>query len=100
MTTKPRLGRGLDALLKDGARPAPAAPERPGPGPGARTVPLRDIRPNPRQPRRVFEPAALEELTQSIREHGIIQPLVVRQTESGFELIAGELGRASCRERV
>lgn len=92
MTAKPRLGRGLDALLKDGARSEHAPqPEQPlASGIAMRNVPLKDIRPNPRQPRRIFEPAALEELAQSIREHGIIQPLVVRKTESGFELIAGE----------
>ena len=49
-----------------------------------------DIRPNPAQPRRVFDPAELESLAASIRSHGVLQPLTVRRTESGWELVAGE----------
>ena len=49
-----------------------------------------DIRPNPAQPRRVFDPAELERLAASIRSHGVLQPLTVRRTESGWELVAGE----------
>lgn len=48
------------------------------------------IRPNPAQPRKVFRSEALEELAQSIRQHGILQPLSVRRVENGYELIAGE----------
>ena len=53
-------------------------------------VPPEAIRPNPRQPRGVFEEEGLRELASSIRRHGILQPLTVRRTESGWELIAGE----------
>ena len=53
-------------------------------------LPARSIRPNPAQPRRVFDEKALAELTDSIRCHGIVQPLSVRRTVSGYELIAGE----------
>ena len=53
-------------------------------------LPARTIRPNPEQPRRVFREDALTELADSIREHGILQPLSVRRTGSGYELIAGE----------
>ena len=53
-------------------------------------LPARAIRPNPAQPRTVFREAPLEELTESIRRHGILQPLSVRRLESGYELIAGE----------
>ena len=49
-----------------------------------------EIRPNPRQPRRTFDEAGLRELADSIRAHGILQPLTVRQTETGWELVAGE----------
>ncbi|MGI6187311.1 MAG: ParB/RepB/Spo0J family partition protein, partial [Brevibacillus sp.] len=49
-----------------------------------------DIRPNPYQPRKEFEPTAIEELAQSIKEHGIIQPLIVRKSIKGYELVAGE----------
>ena len=53
-------------------------------------LPARAIRPNPEQPRRVFDAQALEELAESIRSHGILQPLSVRRVGTGYELIAGE----------
>ena len=53
-------------------------------------LPARSIRPNPSQPRKIFRPEALSELSDSIRRHGILQPLSVRRTETGYELIAGE----------
>jgi ParB family chromosome partitioning protein len=53
-------------------------------------LPVNAIRPNPAQPRQVFREEALDELAQSIRAHGILQPLSVRRTECGYELIAGE----------
>ncbi len=53
-------------------------------------LPVRSIHPNPAQPRTVFRPDALEELAESIRRHGILQPLSVRRTGTGYELIAGE----------
>ena len=53
-------------------------------------LPVTSIRRNPQQPRRVFDPAALQELADSIAGHGILQPLTVRKTESGWELVAGE----------
>lgn len=54
------------------------------------SLPLDQIRPNPDQPRRTFDPQALEELADSIRALGILQPLSVRQTDCGWELVAGE----------
>ena len=53
-------------------------------------LPARSIRPNPGQPRKIFQPEALTELSDSIRQHGILQPLSVRRIEGGYELIAGE----------
>lgn len=53
-------------------------------------IPVADIRPNPYQPRKEFESSAIEELAQSIKEHGIIQPLIVRKSIKGYELVAGE----------
>lgn len=53
-------------------------------------LPVKAIRPNPAQPRKIFHEEALDELAQSIRTHGILQPLSVRRTENGYELIAGE----------
>jgi ParB family chromosome partitioning protein len=75
------LGRGLGALIP-GAVEAPAA--------GAALVPLESIRPNPQQPRRHFDEAELEALADSIREHGVLQPLVVTREGAGHVLIAGE----------
>lgn len=53
-------------------------------------LPVSDIRPNPRQPRRRFDPEELASLAESIRRHGILQPLTVRHTGGGWELVAGE----------
>ena len=53
-------------------------------------LPARSIRPNPAQPRKVFKPEALDELADSIRQHGILQPLSVRRSGNAYELIAGE----------
>src|SRR3989454_4892674 len=53
-------------------------------------IAIPDIRPNPEQPRRGFEPGSLQELADSIRMHGILQPLLVREGLAGYELIAGE----------
>ena len=53
-------------------------------------LPARSIRPNPAQPRKIFRQEALTELSDSIRQHGILQPLSVRRVENGYELIAGE----------
>lgn len=82
------LGKGLDALIPVGAGGIPAQPLTGG----VIDVPLGNIRPNPRQPRTLIEPGSLEELADSIREHGIIQPLIVSRDESvgGYILIAGE----------
>jgi len=113
---KKRLGRGLSGLIRptepsqdedtpatpppdrmpaapsaQASSPAPAAePATASDGPGARTVPIHQIRTNPYQPREVFDDAGLEDLERSIREHGVLQPLVVRRGGHGYELIAGE----------
>lgn len=84
-----RLGRGLAALIGDVAE-EPAAAERPR---GARRLPTGSLRPNPHNPRRTFSDAELDELAASLRERGIIQPIVVRQTRGAtgdYEIIAGE----------
>jgi ParB family transcriptional regulator, chromosome partitioning protein len=89
------LGRGLEVLLPAApTRTVAAAPPAPvteaGPLASTPTARLSDITANPDQPRRRFEPEALAALADSIRRHGLLQPLVVRRTETGFELIAGE----------
>ena len=55
-----------------------------------RWLDIGDIRPNPRQPRQVFDEKGLRELAESIRAYGVLQPLTVRRTERGYELVAGE----------
>src|SRR3989442_1411477 len=88
-----RLGRGLEALLG----PTREEAEREG---SLVELAIADIRPNPYQPRRDVDPAALEELTASIRKAGLLQPVVVRQApgnNGGFELIAGERRLRACQ---
>lgn len=77
-----RLGRGLGSLL--GEKPEVVAPK------DARELPVSEIRPNPYQPRKTFDPEALQELAESIRTHGVLQPVVVRRQGNGYELVAGE----------
>lgn len=84
---KSGLGKGLGALIS--VSPALRAPE-PGTGEQVQQVSLASIVPSPLQPRREFAREALEELVDSIRQRGIIQPLIVRQVQGQFELIAGE----------
>ncbi len=74
------LGKGLSALIPEGA----LSKER------IQSIPLDQIRPSSFQPRKKFAEEALKDLAESIREKGVIQPILVRQTDSGFELIAGE----------
>jgi len=94
-TENPRkvLGKGLNALLSTRtqaqAPPAPAPVEPPEPA-DAQFVPIDSIDANPLQPRRVFEPARLAELAQSIEANGIVQPLVVRRAGDRYQLVAGE----------
>lgn len=76
---KATLGRGLDALLPRENREQ-----------GLTLVSINEIRPNSRQPRKDFDDDTIAELTASIKEKGIIQPIVVRQAGNGYEIIAGE----------
>ena len=87
MTTEPRrgsggLGRGLAALIPT----SPAA----GPPPGTREIPVAAIKRNPYQPRGRFEIDELRSLSESIAQHGVLQPVVVIETPEGYQLIAGE----------
>ena len=85
MAMRKGLGKGLGALIGD-YNEQPDAPSE-----GAVTLPLQKIEPNPLQPRKTFNPEELDSLADSIRMHGIIQPLTVRRLPSGFyQIIAGE----------
>jgi len=83
------LGKGLSALLPTRPTPQPAA-EVPHPGEEVAQLPIDSIQPNPLQPRRLFQHDRMEELAQSIRANGIIQPLVVRRHAEHYQLVAGE----------
>jgi len=89
---KRRLGRGLEALL---GAPTVAEAERDG---LLRELAVGDIRPNRYQPRRAFDPDALKELKQSIAASGLIQPIIVREVQGGYELVAGERRWRAVRE--
>ena len=90
-STRKALGRGLSALLPSNR---PLTPQTPSAQPAAPAAPLRvpidDIDPNPLQPRSAFQADRLAELAQSIRQHGIIQPLIVRSASGRYQLVAGE----------
>src|SRR5438874_1220977 len=89
-----RLGRGLEALLG----PTREEAEREG---SLVELPVQDIKPNPFQPRRTVDPAALEELVSSIKQAGLLQPIVVRKAPGGngaYELIAGERRLRACQQ--
>lgn len=98
--SKPALGRGLGALLGGNpVRPAtapvaqssaPSAEIAPDNRERVQRVPLSKIRPSAMQPRKQFSEESLKELADSIREQGIVQPLIVRERDGFFELIAGE----------
>ncbi len=86
MSKRRGLGRGLEQLIPTGS---------PGLGGGgssspAREIPISEIAPNPLQPRSTFDPATLEALAQSIREYGVLQPLVVEASDGAYRLVAGE----------
>jgi ParB family chromosome partitioning protein len=79
---RPALGRGLSALIPDSS--APSVNER------ALDVDTDLLRPNAFQPRTTMDETKIEELARSIRSNGIIQPIVVRRVEGGYEIVAGE----------
>lgn len=82
--SKRGLGRGLDALIQTAS---PNNNEQLGP---TTDIPVTIITPNKFQPRRVFDSEALADLAQSIKQYGVVQPIVVRKTLNGYELVAGE----------
>lgn len=81
MNKKAGLGKGLDALL-----PALSIND----DDKVVEIPLSQLRPNPYQPRRNFNDETIQELASSIKEHGVIQPIIVRSVLKGYEIIAGE----------
>jgi ParB family chromosome partitioning protein len=93
VTEKRRLGKGLEALLGAVDKHSPEHPA------GAiLQVPLDQIEANPLQPRRDFDPEELEALKQSLQTHGLLQPILVRPTERGYQVVVGERRLRAARE--
>ncbi|MDD3567008.1 MAG: ParB/RepB/Spo0J family partition protein [Bacteroidales bacterium] len=92
MVKKQALGRGLGALIEDAESPKQRAEarEESGNNDSVKEVDINEIEANPFQPRTTFDKEALQELSDSIKELGIIQPLTVRQLDGGYQLISGE----------
>ena len=74
------LGKGLDALFQDNSTPAQGATE----------LPMDEIFPDRNQPRKDFDDESLQELANSMREHGVLQPILVRPIDNGYQIVAGE----------
>lgn len=98
---RPGLGRGLNALLGDIApEPVPTTGGNDTPA-GIRMLPVGALTPQPGQPRRVFDDAALDELSQSIATRGVLQPILVRPHGRNYQIVAGERRwRAAQRARL
>ena len=96
------LGRGLQALLGEQTGPsASSGQEAPARAGGVREIEIGRIRPNPNQPRVQFKEEAIDELADSIAERGVLQPILVRPHDDGFEIVAGERRwRAAQRARL
>ena len=92
MAVKHGLGRGLKALIKDDDTPAETGTS------GVTEIPVGQIHANSLQPRRIFDETALSELTDSIRSRGVLQPLLLRNSPEGYELIAGERRLRAARQ--
>ncbi len=83
-----RLGRGLDFLISE---------EGTFDGDEVLEIDIQEVRPNPKQPRVQFDDQSLKELAESIREHGLLQPILVRPSAGGYEIVAGERRLRACQ---
>ena len=102
-TKKGGLGRGLEALFADSvpvtrevkpletaSKPAKKSAEKADPAETVQYISIHDVKPNANQPRKIFDEEKIAELAASIKENGIIQPLIVRKKGKGYEIVAGE----------
>ncbi len=87
---RPALGRGMAALLSNAPPPASASAVSAIPGRTLLALPIEAIDRNPAQPRKRFEEAKLEELARSIRQHGVVEPILVRREGGRYRILAGE----------
>lgn len=94
---KKKLGRGLDALIPEGIDLANFE-EKLGQAGKLETLAIERVRPNPDQPRKHFEPQAMKDLTESVRLHGVLQPLFVRKKNADYIIIAGERRYRAAKE--
>lgn len=85
-----RLGKGLDAIFGENLEEVLEDIQSGNTDRSKTEIELKQIRPNPYQPRKTFDEAKIQELAQSIREHGVFTPVLVRKSVQGYELIAGE----------
>jgi ParB family transcriptional regulator, chromosome partitioning protein len=85
------LGRGLDSLIPHGQSGSPGSP-------GLFEIPVEEVQPNPHQPRHRFDPEELAALAESIREHGVLQPVIVARVANGYVLVAGERRWAAAKQ--
>jgi len=85
------LGRGLDSLIPHGQSGSPGSP-------GLTEIPVEQIQSNPHQPRHRFDPEELAALAESIREHGVLQPVIVARVANGYVLVAGERRWAAAKQ--
>ncbi|MCQ4637451.1 ParB/RepB/Spo0J family partition protein [Anaerovorax odorimutans] len=95
------LGRGLDALFSSSeidTKEISAEKKEEIQARGIDFININDIKPNENQPRKVFDEEKLQELASSIREHGLIQPVILRKAEKGYEIVAGERRWRACRK--
>jgi len=87
---KKSLGRGLDAIFHDHALPSDSLDGTPIESTRILKIPLDEIDPNPFQPRKTFDDAEIQELADTIREHGLIQPITVRKHSGRYQIVSGE----------
>ena len=95
------LGKGLEALFSNSeidTKEISIEKKEEAKAEGILFVDLNNIKPNEKQPRKSFDDQKLEELAESIQEHGLIQPIILRQAEMGYEIVAGERRWRACRK--
>ena len=90
MAGSKKLGKGLNAIFGEGLDDVLNTIDAPTTSSGSQELAVSEIRANPYQPRKIFEDDKIHELANSIKEHGVFQPILVRKSLSGYELIAGE----------
>lgn len=98
MATKTNvLGRGLGNLIGGGQK-SNLTQTNPEDNFGIKEIKITEIKPNPNQPRKTFSPETISQLAETIKTHGVIQPIIVKKVQDGYELVAGERRLRACKE--